>query len=307
MAVSTVVVNINGQNYSLTYNGTSGKWEGTITAPTTTSYNKNAGHYYPVTATATDQAGNQTVKSDADETLGASLKLTVKETTKPTISIISPSGGAKLTTASPTITFQLRDEANGSGVEISSLALKIDGGSAIGNAATGMTCNAVTGGYDCTYVCQSALAEGSHTITIDIQDNDSNAATQSTTTFTVDTVPPTLNITAPADGLITNNASLTVSGTTNDATSSPVTVTIKLNGTDQGAVTVTSGSFSKAITSATGSNTIVVRSTDSAGKYSEVTRTVTLDTTPPTISAVTITPNPANAGATLTISVTVSD
>ncbi len=305
MAISTVKVTINGQVYDLTYNSSTGKYEKTITAPSTTSYNVNAGHYYPVQIQATDQAGNTTTKDDSDATIGSSLKLTVKETTKPTVSIISPSSGAKLTTASPTVTFQLRDAD--SGINISSLALKIDGGAAIGNTATGMTCTAVAGGYDCTYVCQSALAEGSHTITIDIADNDGNIATTTSTTFTVDTVPPVLNISNPSDGLITNNASLTVSGTTNDATSSPVTVTIKLNGVDQGAVTVTSGNFSKAITLAQGTNTIVVRSTDSAGKYSEVTRTVTLDTTPPTISAVTVTPNPVNAGATFTISVTVSD
>lgn len=307
MAVSTVKVAIKGQTYDLTYNSTSKKWEGTITAPGTTSFNNNAGHYYPVTVIATDQAGNSTSKDDSDSTLGANLKLAVKETTKPTISITSPSSGAKLTTASPTISFSLRDQAGGSGINIGSLALKIDGGSAIGNTATGMTCTAVTNGYDCTYVCQSALAEGSHTITIGVSDNDGNAASTTSTAFTMDTVPPTLNISAPADGLITNNSSLTVSGTTNDVTSSPVTVTIKLNGTDQGAVTITSGSFSKALTLASGSNTIVVRSTDSAGKYSEITRTVTLDTTPPVISAISVTPNPANAGATLTISVTVSD
>lgn len=307
MAVSTVKAIIKGQTYDLTYNSTSGKYEKTITAPSTTSYNNNSGHYYPVQLQATDDAGNTTTKDDSDATLGANLKLTVKGTTKPTIAITSPSSGAKLTTSSPTISFSLRDEAGGSGIKISSLSLKIDGGSAIGNAATGMTCTAVTNGYDCTYVCQSALAEGAHTITIDIQDNDGNVASETSTTFTVDTVPPTLNISAPADGLITNNASLTVSGTTNDTTSSPVTVTIKLNGTDQGAVTVASGSFSKALTLAVGSNTIVIRSTDSAGKYSEITRTVTLDTTPPAISAVTLTPNPVNSGATFTISVTVSD
>jgi hypothetical protein len=72
-------------------------------------------------------------------------------------------------------------------------------------------------------------------------------------------------------------------------------------------VSVTSGSFSKALTLGTGLNTIVVRSTDSAGKYSEVTRTITLDTVPPTISAVTITPNPVDAGATFIISATVTD
>ena len=307
MAVGTVKAIINGQTYDLTYNSTTGKWEKTITAPSVTSYNVNAGHYYPVQLQATDDAGNTTTKDDSDSTLGSNLKLTVKEITKPTISIASPSSGARLTTSAPTISFQLRDEANGSGINIGSLSLKIDGGSAIGHAATGMTCTAVTGGYNCSYVCQSALAEGSHSISIDISDNDGNAASTTSTTFTVDTVPPTLNISNPTDGLKTNNASLTVSGTTNDVTSSPVTVTIQLNGVDQGAVTVTSGSFSKALTLAQGSNTIVVRSTDSAGKYSEITRTVTLDTTPPTISAVTITPNPVNGGATFTISVTVSD
>lgn len=307
MAVQSVNVSIDGQNYNLTYNGTSGKWEATITAPSITSYNKNAGHYYPVQVQATDQAGNSTTKDDTDGTLGSSLKLYVKETVKPTISSLSPSSGAKLTNSSPTITFQLRDETNGSGVKISSLALKIDGGAAIGNGAAGMTCTAVSGGYDCTYVCQSALAEGNHTITIDAQDNDGNTAVQGSTTFTVDTVPPVLNITNPANGLITNNASLTVSGNTNDVTSSPVVVTIKLNGVDQGAVTVTSGNFSKAITLAQGANTIIIRSTDGAGKYSEITRTVTLDTTPPNITAVTLTPQTTNTGTTFTIQVTVSD
>ncbi len=305
MAVKTVKVTINGQVYDLTYNSATGKYEKTITAPGTTSYNVNAGHYYPVQIQATDEAGNTTTKDDSDSTLGSSLKLRVKETAKPTIAISSPSAGAKLTSASPTITFQLRDAD--SGIDISTLALKIDSGNAVGNTATGMTCTAVAGGYNCTYVCQSALAEGSHTITINVSDNDGNAATTTSTTFTVDTVPPVLNISNPSEGLITNNASLTVSGTTNDATSSPVTVNIKLNGVDQGAVTVTSGNFSKAITLAQGANTIIVRSTDSADKYSEVTRNITLDTTAPTISAVTITPNPVNGGATLTISVTVSD
>lgn len=305
MAVNTVKVTINNQTYDLTYNSSTGKYEKTITAPSITSYNLNAGHYYAVQVQAIDEAGNTTIKNDSDSTLGGSLKLRVKETTKPTISITSPSSGAKFTTASPTITFQLRD--SGSGIDISTLSLKIDGGTAIGNTAAGMTCTAVAGGYNCTYACQSALAEGSHTITININDNDDNAATAGSTTFTVDTVPPTLNISGPADGLITNNASLTVSGITNDETSSPVTVTVKLNGVNQGTVSVSSGNFSKAITLAQGANTIVVRSTDSAGKYSEITRTVILDTTPPSITAVSVTPNPVNAGNTFTISVMVSD
>lgn len=83
MAVKTVQVIINGEVTTLSYNGQTGKYEATITAPSKSSYNVNAGHYYPVTVKATDEAGNVTTKTDADTTLGASLKLKVKEKVAP--------------------------------------------------------------------------------------------------------------------------------------------------------------------------------------------------------------------------------
>ena len=107
---------------------------------------------------------------------------------------------------------------------------------------------------------------------------------------------------------MTNASALTVKGTTNDVTSSPVKVTIKLNNGTAESVTVgTDGSFSKALTLVAGVNTITVVATDSAGKSTTVTRTVTLDTTPPVIKSVTITPNPVDAGKTFVISVEVTD
>lgn len=304
MAVSTVKVNINGQNYDLTYNGTSGKWEATITAPNTTSWNE-PNNKYGITITATDDAGNSTVKDRSDATLGSALQLRVLEKTKPTVTLTSPSSGARVVTSKPSIVFQLRD--TGSGVKIDSLELKIDGGTAIKHNSSGMTCTSVAGGYDCTYIPPTALSEGSHTVTIQISDNDGNTSDLLSSAFNVDTVPPALNISNPTNGLITNNKNLTVSGTTNDATSSPVVVTIKLNGQDQGAVNVSAGSFSKAITLAEGENTIEVKATDSANLTSTVTRTVILDTKAPTISAVTVTPNPVDSGKTFVITVTVSD
>ena len=300
MAVQQVRAFINGAWHTLTYNGSTGKYEKTITAPSITSFNQ-AGGVYPVTIEATDDYGNVTT----DSTTG---KLTVKEVTKPVITITGPTGGAKLTNNKPPISFTLRDEANGSGVKLSTLALKIDGGTTVGNGATGMVCTPVTNGYDCVYTPQSALTDGSHTVTINVADNDGNTAVQKTASFMVDTVAPTLNVSTPVEGLKTNIASLTVTGYTNDLTSSPVTVTIKLNGVDQGAVSVDGGgNFSKTITLATGSNTIVVRSTDSAGKYTEITRTVSLNTVAPVISNIAITPNPANVGTSITISCTVTD
>lgn len=303
MAVKTVQTIINGVTTTLTYNSTSKRYEATITAPSTSSYNNNDGHYYPVTVKATDEAGNTTTKNDTDATLGASLKLQVKEKVAPIITITYPTASALITNNKPTITWKVTDDD--SGVNSGSIKVTIDTGAAI---TAGIIKTAVTGGYECTYTPTTALADGSHTIKIDASDNDGNAATQKTVTFKVDTVPPTLSVTAPVAGLITNKAACTVTGTTNDITSSPVTVTVKLNSGSAEAVTVgADGSFSKALTLAAGNNTITIVATDSAGKSSTVTRTVTLDTTAPTIKSVTLTPNPVDAGKTYVISVEVTD
>ena len=197
--------------------------------------------------------------------------------------------------------FTVTDETDGSGVDLSTLVVKQDGAAV---ASSALASTAIANGYQVTYTPAAALSDGAHTVTINVKDHDGNAAAQKSTSYTVDTVPPTLNVTSPTDGLITATAALTVAGITNDATSSPVTVTIKLNGTDQGAVTVAAnGSFSKGVTLAEGSNTIVVTATDAAGKSSSVTRTVKLDTSVPVIKSATITPNPVDAGATMVIAV----
>lgn len=304
MAIASVQAYLNGTWYNLTYNSSTGKYEATLTAPGSTSYNQ-PGNVYAMQVKAANTAGTVTTVDTTDSTVGNALKLRVLETVKPTISITSPGASSYVTNNKQPIVFQLRDESGGSGVKLSSLALKIDGGAAIGSGSAGMVCNAVTNGYDCTYTPQAALADGSHTVTINVSDNDGNAATQASRAYTVDTVPPVLNVTSPANGFLTNSAALVVQGTTNDATSSSVTVTIKLNGVDQGTVTVTGGAFSKALTLANGSNTIVVTATDAAGKASTVTLTGTLDTTVPVISSVSITPNPADTGATMIIRVEV--
>lgn len=299
MAVKTVLATIDGQQYSLTYNGTTGKWEATITAPSKTSFNL-AGGYYNVAIEATNDAGT---KGTADASTLAGLQLVVKEKIAPVITILSPSAGAYVKNASTPVVFTVVDEAGGSGVNIASLVVKLDG-TAVPSAA--ITHTTITNGYQVTYTPASALSDGSHTVTVECADNDGNAADSKSTTFTVDTLPPALNITAPAEGFITATPDVTVAGTTNDATSTPVTVVIKLNGVDQGAVTVgTNGSFSKALKLTEGENTIEVTATDAAGQSVTVTRIATLDTSVPKIVAATITPNPADTGASIIISVTI--
>lgn len=302
MAVKTVQAIINGVTTTLTLNSETGKYEATITAPSKSSYTLD-GHYYPVTVKATDDAGNTTTVDATDETLGSSLQLKVKEKVAPTITITSPTAGAYLTNNKPTFSWKVTDDD--SGVNSGTIGITIDSGSKI---TSGITKTAITGGYQCSYTPTTALSDGSHTVKFNASDNDGNAATQKSVTFKVDTVPPTLSVTAPAAGLVTNKSACTVTGTTNDATSSPVTVTVKLNSGTAEAVTVGSdGAFSKALTLAAGANTITVVARDAAGKTTTVTRTVTLDTGAPVIHSVTITPNPVDAGKTFVISVEVTD
>ena len=300
MAISTVRAQVNGTWHTLTYNSSSGAYTATITAPGQTSF-KQSGGYYNVKVEATNTAG--TVGS-ADATSLTGLRLVVKEKVAPTITILSPASGAFVTNNKQPVVFNIVDETNGSGINLSTLVVKQDS-TAVASSAVVTT--AITNGYSVTYTPASALSDGSHTVTITVSDNDGNAATAKSTTYKVDTVAPTLNVTAPADKLITASASLTVSGKTNDTTSSPVAVVITLNGTNQGTITVASdGSFSKAVTLAEGSNTLVVTATDSAGKASSLTRTVTLDTTVPKVTSASVSPNPVDAGATMIISVVIT-
>lgn len=126
-------------------------------------------------------------------------------------------------------------------------------------------------------------------------------------TFKVDTVPPVLNLTSPEDNSFSNTTSIQVSGTTNDETSSPVAITVKVNNGSPIPVEVSGGTFSTTVTGIVGPNTITVIATDSAGKITTVSRTVTIDTSAPVFVEVTVEPNPVDAGATYTIKVKATD
>lgn len=297
MAVQSVKAKINGQTVNLTYNDGTGFWEATTTAPTSSSYNQ-PGHYYGVEITATDDSGNDTTINASTGDFQEECHLIVKEKVVPVITINSPTSGAHITNNKPTIQFSIADDD--SGVDPDTITVKIDNGNAV---STGITKTPSGKNYTCSYTPESALGDGSHTIYINAKDHDGNAAVQKSVQFTVDTVAPTLNISSPADNLKTNEDTVTVSGTTNDATSSPVTLTI--NGDP---VTVQSnGSFSKAVTLTEGENTITIIATDSAGKQTTVIRHVTRDTGAPVFESVEIVPNPVDAGQTFVIRVKVTD
>ena len=304
MAIKQVRVKVNNAWHTLTYNSSKGVYEGNLSAPNITSYNVNSGHYYPVTVEATNMAGTVTTIDDTTPSLGAGLKLFVRETMAPTITITAPTASQYLGTANPEIAFTITEETNGSGVAISTLKIELDG-TTYTNTSSGVTASAITNGYSVKFIPATALKDGSHTVKVTVADNDGNSATSSTISFTTDTIAPVLNVTSPTDGEYVSEAGITVTGTTSDSTSGVPTITIKLNGVDQGSVTVSNGSFSKPVTLASGTNTLVITATDKAGRVTTITRTVTLDTSTPVIASVVIDPNPVNVGASYTVTVTV--
>ena len=219
----------------------------------------------------------------------------------PTAQVTYPTNGSTITNSTPAITFKFTDA--GSGIKDSECYIKIDTGSWTKVTVTG-TGTDRTG----TYTPPTALADGSHTIQVKTTDYDGNSKTSDAISFKIDTIPPTLVVTSPTNGSKQNVLKINLVGNTSDETSSPVTITATLNGTSVGAITIgENGTFSKEITGVVGTNTIKVTATDSAGKSTEQTIVVNINMTPPTISAVTVLPNPSETGKTVTIAVTVTD
>lgn len=303
MAITKVRVKINGVWSNLALNSSTGKWEGSVTAPSVTSYNQTGG-YWPVTVEATNSAGTVTTVDATDSTIGEALRLIVKETVKPVIKLVQPSNGAYISNNMLPIVFDVTDEAGGSGVKLSTVALKL-AGTTYKDGSAGMSKTAITNGYRFTYTPQAALEDGAKAVEISASDNDGNAAVKITASYAVDTIPPTLTISEPADGLITNQGNQIIKGVTNDTTSSPVTVTI-VHGSKTYSPTVDdTGAFTQAVVLTEGTNTIKVTAKDAAGKTTEIMLTVDLDTTVPTVKSVVMSPNPTNVSGSVVIALEV--
>lgn len=252
--VQQVRVQFNGQWVALTYNTNTGEWEGQFT-PEATSFHQPGG-YYSLTAEATNEAGaTTTLSGDTEE----ALRLYVNEKSPPTLTLISPSEGY-VTTNTPEIVFYAADESGGSGVDIDSLAIAVDG-----VAVTGAQWQLVNGDYRISYTPATALSEGAHTISIHIADNDGNTALLNLS-YIVDTLPPVLVVSEPRYRSVVDWPSIEVAGSATDATA-PVTVKVAIEGVQYAQTTVQPpfGHYSWDIPLAVGGNHITVTATDGVG------------------------------------------
>ena len=94
--------------------------------------------------------------------------------------------------------------------------------------------------------------------------------------WAADVTGPALTVSTLANGSVTNNATLNVTGTVSDSESGVNSVTVSGN-----PATITSGSYTVAITLVDGANTVTTIATDNANNTTTDRRTINLDRTAP--------------------------
>ncbi|HEY5909121.1 MAG TPA: Ig-like domain-containing protein [Verrucomicrobiae bacterium] len=184
----------------------------------------------------------------------------VLDTTRPTISISSPATATTYTNArTVTITATASDNVGVTSVEF------YDGGILKGTDLTAPYT------YDWPF---TAADNGAHAWTARAFDAAGNLSDSSPVTLTVniDTTPPTVAISSPANGAILTTSPTTASGTASDP-GSPASglagVEVRINGGGWSNATGTTG-WTRSVTLSPCLNSVEARSRDRAGNYSSV-------------------------------------
>ena len=298
MAVKTAYVMVNGTRVNATNSEETQTWTAQISAPAQSSWSQ-PNHVYLMEIHAEDDAGNQTTMDSTNETYGDELKLRVLEKTKPTATITTPTEGSVLGASTQEIKFSVKD-AGGSGLNMDSVVLKVNDVP----VESGISYSDGTDGEKIGTYTATGLSDGSNTIKLTVQDNDGNTSDEDVVNFIISTAAPTLNVTSPTEGLLTNSSTVTVAGTAAAGSTAVTLAEVTVNGET---VEVSSGAFSKEVSLTEGENTITVIAKDSLGKTTTVTRHVTLDTKAPVITDVVASATTVDASGNITITFKVTD
>jgi len=153
-----------------------------------------------------------------------------------------------------------------------------------GNGAVSITCQLDAEPFRACSGANSdaltTLTDGAHVWTVKAV-NGANTATTLSRSFTVDTTAPTASFTSgPADQSQTNNSAPLFSWTA-DGTGSPVSVTCTLDSGQAGPCTSPTSEQLPTLTD--GAHTLIVHVSDATGHSINLTRTFTVDTTPPDV------------------------
>ena len=314
MAVKECFVELNGQRYKAELKGD--HYEVQVQAPAKSSW-PEADHVYKLTVGATDMAGNtETVTSD-DATYGNQLKLRVLETSKPTITVVSPQNASVYGDTTVHFEFELNDEG-WSGIDRDNINFVVNG-----LKLSEIDPHTGGNGYLISEIESSdghqklALKywlkdahDGQCTYSLEIVDNDGNKSDKAQGNFIVATSAPTLVVDTPTDNLITNDGTVKVSGhasMTDPNVKIEGNVTINVNGNEVTAEVGPDGKFEKTVTIPDGEATVTITAKSTNGKETVVTRTVTVDKTKPVITDIVTTPLTTNVNGMITVTFKVID
>lgn len=314
MAVKECFVELNGQRYKAELKGD--HYEVQVQAPAKSSW-PEADHVYKLTVGATDMAGNtETVTSD-DATYGNQLKLRVLETSKPTITVVSPQNASVYGDTTVHFEFELNDEG-WSGIDRDNINFVVNGLKLSeidphtgGNGYLISEIESSDGHQKLSlkYWLKDAH-DGQCTYSLEIVDNDGNKSDKAQGNFIVATSAPTLVVDTPTDNLITNDGTVKVSGhasMTDPNVKVEGNVTINVNGNEVTAEVGPDGKFEKTVTIPDGEATVTITAKSTNGKETVVTRTVTVDKTKPVITDIVTTPLTTNVNGMITVTFKVVD
>jgi hypothetical protein len=243
---------------------------------------------HTLTAVARDVAGNTTTS--------ATITVTVPDSSAPAVALTAPANGASVT-GTVTVSASASDNIGVAGVQF-----LLDG--------VNLGAEDTTSPYAVSWNSATAVP-GSHTLTARARDAAGNTTTSPPITVTVsDTSPPTVSVTAPANGAtVSGVVSVTATATDNVGIAG---VQFLVNGANLGAED-TSSPYSVSWSSTTvsnGSHTLTAVARDAAGNTtSSTTVVVTVQNSDTTVPAVSMTApaNGATVSGTVTLSATASD
>jgi hypothetical protein len=236
-------------------------------APYAVSWNTTtaANGTHSLTAIARDAAGNKTTSAAVSVTVS---NAPVPDTTPPTVSISAPANAA---TVSGSITVSANASDN---VGVVGVQFQLDGAN-LGAEDT-------TSPYSTTWNTTTA-ANGAHTLSAIARDAAGNKATASVSvTVSNDTTPPTVAITAPANGA-NLSGTITLSANASDNVG-VVGVQFQLDGANLGAEDIASpySTTWNSTTVANGAHTLSAIARDAAGNKATASISITVSNVPPT-------------------------
>lgn len=188
-----------------------------------------------VTVTAADKVGNMTIVT----------RSILLDTAPPVLTLVSPPAGY-LDTSTPTVIFSVVDEPDGSGVDLDTVVVLVDGTSHAAAVADG------------TITITPTLADGAHIVTVTVEDRAGNRHGLSAS-YTVDSVPPAMYLQTPYMRHIVDDEHMEIVVDAYDGGTGVACVTA-------GNYTLTgTGPFKGTVPLDVGENTITVTASDYAG------------------------------------------